>query len=250
MPYTNTETKIHYETAGQGEPIVFHHGNGNCVNDWFTLGYVERLQDEFQLIMIDSRGYGKSDKPHNPAQYSLQNRADDTIAVLDALDIKQCHCLGASVGASMCMILARFYPKRFKSYIFATPYFTLFDETMKQALLNGPELYVEWLEKKYGEFDNKKVRESFLANDCEALWAANSSEWFDYHDYIQYIKVPSLIIAGEQEISVEELKALSKKLPNNEFKIIPNIGHKEAYWRSDLTAPIIQEFIRKRNAND
>jgi len=120
MPYVhvtqkndNQEIKIYYETIGKGAPIVFHHGNGNCVKDWYTLGYVDELAAEHQLILIDSRGYGKSSKPHDPAAYSLYNRAAYTVAVLDALDIPKAHCFGGSIGAAMCLILAIYYPERF-----------------------------------------------------------------------------------------------------------------------------------------
>ncbi len=132
------EISIHYETVGSGEPIVFHHGNGNCIQDWYTLGYVDALSPYFQLILIDSRGYGKSSKPHDPNDYNLKSRADDTIAVLDQVGIEQAHCFGGSVGASMCLILARYYPERFKSYIFATPYFVR--QCIKNMLQNLKQL--------------------------------------------------------------------------------------------------------------
>lgn len=109
--------KIHYEVVGLGEPIVFHHGNGNRINDWYTLGYVDALKNDFQLILIDSRGYGGSTKSHDPGDYSLQSRAGDTIAVMDELGVKQAHCVGASFNAAICFQLARFHPQRFKSFI-------------------------------------------------------------------------------------------------------------------------------------
>lgn len=120
---TSTEIMIHYEVVGNGkDDIVFHHGNGNCIQDWHTLGFVDALKDDFKLILIDSRGYGKSSKPHDPQEYSLQSRADDTIAVLDQENIQQAHFLGASTGAAIGLLLAKFYPNRLRSYIFATPY--------------------------------------------------------------------------------------------------------------------------------
>lgn len=114
MPYitrkdNNQEINIYYESVGNGEPIVFHHGNGNCIKDWYTLGYVDELANDYQLILIDSRGYGKSSKPHDPAAYNLHSRANDTIAVLNELGIEKAHCLGGSIGASMCMILANLF---------------------------------------------------------------------------------------------------------------------------------------------
>ena len=164
--------------------FIFHHGNGNCIQDWYTLGYVEALSSQFQLILIDSRGYGKSSKPHDPSDYNLKSRAEDTVAVLDQLGIDRAHCLGGSVGASMCMILAKYYPERFKSYIFATPYFTLFNEAIKAALLKGPTAYLAQLEELLGsKISNDLIRQTFLANDTRAVWAANSSEWFDVFDY-------------------------------------------------------------------
>ena len=82
-----------------------------------------------------------------------------------------------------------------------------------------------------------------MSNDTKALWAANSSEWFNYIDYIKYIKSSSLIYAGAKEPSVDELIALSKQLQNSQIHILPNVGHMQAYWDSKLVAPLIRKFI-------
>lgn len=250
MPYATQndhgyDVNIYYEVVGKGEPIVFHHGNGNCVKDWYTLGYVNELATDFQFILIDSRGYGKSSKPHDPALYNLQSRTQDTISVLNQLNISQAHCMGGSIGAAMCMVLAKYYPNRFKSYIFATPYFRQFNEDIKQALQQGPAAYVAKLEVLLNaKISNDLIRQTFLANDTQAVWAANSSEWFNYLDYIKYIKLPSLVYVGSEEPSVDELENLSKQLPNNQFKIIPKTDHVQAYWNSQLVAPLIREFVQ------
>ncbi|MBN2689726.1 MAG: alpha/beta hydrolase [Gammaproteobacteria bacterium] len=246
MPYTiNNEIKIYFEVVGHGEPIIMHHGNGNCLKDWYTLGFVDKLSKDFQLILIDSRGHGKSDKPHNPLSYSIKNRADDSICVLNQLNIKKAHCFGASIGASTCMFLAKYYPNRFNSYIFATPYFTQFNNDIKKALLKNPIAYVKELEKSLGhKITNKEMRQTFLDNDAIALWAANSSEWFDYLDYCKYIKSPSLIYAGSKEKSVPYLLELSKNLPNNKIHIFPNLNHAQVYWSSKLVTPIINDFVK------
>ena len=247
MPYAkNGKINIYYESIGEGEPIVFHHGNGNAVQDWHTFGYVEKLAKDFQLILIDSRGYGKSSKPHDPKEYSLLVRAEDTIAVLDALNISRAHCLGGSIGASVCFFLARYFPDRFKSYIFATPYFTQANEKSKEALGQGIATFVLSLEERHHmKFDNPKVRQTFLANDALAVLAANSSEWFDYLDYIQYVTHPSLIYVGSTEPSVNSLTALSEKLPDCALHILEGIDHKTAYWNSELVAPLIKTFVSK-----
>ncbi|QLH41860.1 MAG: alpha/beta hydrolase [Coxiellaceae bacterium] len=253
MPYASRkdgtlDIKIYYEVVGKGRPIVFHHGNGNSSKDWHTLGYVAELATECQLILIDSRGYGKSSKPHDPAAYNLFSRAADTIAVLDELNVEKAHCLGGSIGAAMCMILAKYYPERFLTYIFATPYFVQFDENIKQALLRGPSAYLAKLEELMGEkFENESIRETFLANDTQAVWAANSSEWFEYLDYIKYINTPSLIYVGSKEPSLAEVVSFAKKVPQSEIQIFPNIDHARLYWDGKLVAPLIKNFVKKHS---
>lgn len=165
--------------------------------------------------------------------------------MLNELGIEKAHCFGGSIGAAMCMILAKYYSERFKSYIFATPYFSQFDENIKQALLKGPEAFLAKLEDLVGEkIANELIRKTLLANDTRALWAANSSEWFDYRDYVNYIKSPSLIYAGSKEPSVNELILLSKKLPACQIQILPNVDHLQAYYDSKLVSPLIRTFVR------
>lgn len=248
---TNTEITIHYEMMGDGaEVLVFHHGNGNCIRDWHTLEYVSLLKNDFKLILIDSRGYGQSSKLYDPIEYSLKSRAEDTISVLDHENIEKAHCLGGSIGAAMCFILAKFYPDRFKSYIFATPYFALFNAEIRNALAIGVEEYLLKLEERIGKrIANENIRNTFLANDAKSVLAANSSEWFNYVDFIHYIKVPTLIYVGSKEATVKNLQELSLQLEDSSgyqshFHVFAEADHAEVYWRGDLVAPIIKEFIR------
>lgn len=249
---TGTEITINYEIIGKDKPaMVFHHGNGNRIEDWHTLGYVTALKEDFQLVLIDSRGYGHSSKPHSPNEYSLKSRADDTIAVLDKEAIGTACCFGGSVGAAMCLLLAKFYPNHFNSYIFATPYFTLFSEELKKSLTQGVDAFLSKLEEMIGNsFTNLAVKETMLANDAAALWAANSSEWFDYRDFISYINAPSLIYAGEKESSIPELTDFCKKInASSDFKselhIFPDMDHADVYWSGKTVAPVIKNFYNK-----
>ena len=88
MPYIiNNGVKINYESIGHGEPLVMLHPNGHCIKDWHILNYTAQLEKNFQLILIDSRGFGDSDKPHDANYYQNQMIASDTIAVMKDLGI-------------------------------------------------------------------------------------------------------------------------------------------------------------------
>ena len=93
MPYVNNQgVRIHYQVQGSGPPLIVHHGILVGLDDWYEFGYVEGLEDDYQLVLIDARGHGASDKPHDPQMYSMALRVADVVAVLDDLGIDTAHC--------------------------------------------------------------------------------------------------------------------------------------------------------------
>ena len=68
MPYAiNQGIKINYQIEGDGPSLVLLHGGLSNLQMWYELGYVEALKNDYQLILIDLRGHGSSDKPGMPA---------------------------------------------------------------------------------------------------------------------------------------------------------------------------------------
>ena len=99
MPYIeNSGVRIHYAVEGSGPELVLLHGFMGSIVDWIALGYVGALQAHYRLILIDSRGHGRSDRPHDEASYALDRRVADVTAVLDALSVETAHFWGYSMG--------------------------------------------------------------------------------------------------------------------------------------------------------
>ena len=95
MPYaSNDDVRMFYEIVGTGPPLMLHVGYVGSVENWADAGYVAALQDRFQLILIDPRGQGRSDKPHQPEAYSRHCRIGDVVAVLDAVGGDRVHFWG------------------------------------------------------------------------------------------------------------------------------------------------------------
>ena len=70
MPSANNQgIRIYYEVEGSGPALVLAHGLGGSHEDWLDMGWVEALGDRFQLIMVDARGHGRSDKLYDPEAY-------------------------------------------------------------------------------------------------------------------------------------------------------------------------------------
>lgn len=259
MPYAISDygrqpMKIYYEVIGNSQkpPLIFAHGNGNCLDDWKILGFAERLSPHFQLILMDALGYGKSDKPHDPHFYNSEQRAKDVIAVLDHLNISKSHFYGNSIGGSLGFALASLYPERFLSFSIgnahcygsSAPGSNLFPEDLRKYLVeNGIEELVNYLERTLNLRLLPGLRENFLQNDPLAIAAANTPEWPDYSKKLKQNKVPMLIFGGEKDGILDLIKQCATAIPNSVLKTIPNKDHAQVYWESEIVVPLILDFM-------
>lgn len=253
---------INYEIVGNpkapdNRTIIFAHGNGNCLDDWQHLGYLDPLEKEgFRLILMDALGYGASDKPLITSEYTAERRAADVVALLDKLSIKKCHFFGSSIGGSLGFVLASLYPNRFLSYMLGMAH--AYGSTKEPSnvhpeevrkLLNelSMEKFVEHYEVLLGRRFPNGVRENFIKNDAKALIAANSITWPDYSSFLSQIKVPVLMYAGEyEEQLIPYVKECCKIILDCTFKIIPSKNHAETYWDGKDITDLLINFLNEK----
>lgn len=118
MPYAqNNGVNIYYEVEGVGVPLVLLHGLTQDLLHWREFGWTDQLRQAYQLILIDIRGHGVTDKPYEGEAYQLELLAQDVLAVLDKISIRQAHCCGFSYGGRICFQLAQSAPERFYSFV-------------------------------------------------------------------------------------------------------------------------------------
>ena len=103
---------IRYRVEGDGPPLILQHGFTDSSETWYELGYVETLKRQHRLILIDARGHGQSDKPHDPQSYGIQ-MGQDVVRLLDHLNITRAHIVGYSMGAGITAKLLTTHPDRF-----------------------------------------------------------------------------------------------------------------------------------------
>lgn len=119
MPYVRATdgVRLHYRESGRrsGPPVLMIQGLGADKHLW-DLQRVA-LAPRYHTIALDNRGAGRSDKPYG--DYSLEQMADDAIAVLDAVGVEQAHVVGASMGGVITQILAIRHPDRIRSLTLA-----------------------------------------------------------------------------------------------------------------------------------
>ncbi|HEV3342505.1 MAG TPA: alpha/beta fold hydrolase [Pirellulales bacterium] len=118
LPKTQTfdsgGVKIAYSVLGQGEPVVLIHGWLSAAGiNWTLPGTSARLAKELsvQVIALDVRGHGLSDKPTEEEAYGAE-MVEDVVRLLDHLKIEKAHVVGYSMGGILAANLAVRHPER------------------------------------------------------------------------------------------------------------------------------------------
>ena len=250
MPYArNTGVRIHYQVEGDGPPLILQHGFTSGLKSWYANGYVEPLKKEYRLVLIDARGHGASDKPHDPKDYELRLRVGDVTSVMDDLGIDKCHYLGYSMGGRIGFGIAKFVPERFHSLIIGgmNPYGSGGETTQGriELLKQGMAAYVANSEAQSGPIEPER-KAWLLANDPEALIAATlaprGTERME--EVLPTMTMPCLLYCGEADGFFPGAKECIKDLPNARFVSFPGLDHGQTSRAGNLVVPHVQEFLK------
>ena len=104
LAYVNG-TRIYYEIAGSGHPVVLNHGGSLDTRMWDD--QFELFACRYRVLRYDLRGYGRSAVPDGP--YS---RAGDLAAIMDHVDIDHAYQVGMSMGGGIVIELTLTHPGR------------------------------------------------------------------------------------------------------------------------------------------
>ena len=109
MPKANVNgLNIHYETRGQGFPIVFVHEYAGSWESWNS--QVDFFSRTHLTVAYNARGYPPSDVPTDPEAYSQQHAVDDLHGILKHLEIEQAYICGLSMGGNVALHFAFQHP--------------------------------------------------------------------------------------------------------------------------------------------
>ncbi len=128
MTVTNHEiqtgtARTYYNRSGQGHPeaILWLHGSGPGVTAWsnwqFALPFFD---DKFHSLAPDLVGFGASEHPQNPPtgmRNWMRRWVDQSLALLDALQIEKAHLVGNSMGGALALHLLMEAPERFNRVV-------------------------------------------------------------------------------------------------------------------------------------
>jgi len=265
--FDSNGVKIRYVTAGEGEPVVLIHGWMGDSSMWGRDQSGNTKLDTsrasgFQLIALDCRGHGKSDKPHDPEKYGAEMAAD-VVRLLDHLKIRKAHLLGYSMGAFIAGKVAATHPERVLSVVYGgqAPLISGAQssgssevDVFAKAVDDGKGLGAYIIEvtppdkpKPTMEQANAIASYLFVGKDVKALAAAGRSfkNLEVTAEELGKCKAPILFIYGSNEPDhlKERVATLRKVLGRGEVKVIEGGDHMTTLTKPEFGSSII-EFLR------
>ncbi|WJI40502.1 MULTISPECIES: alpha/beta fold hydrolase [Mesorhizobium] len=223
---------------------------------------LRRLGSFCRLVRIDKRGTGLSDR--NVGFPTLQERADDVRAVLDAIGSRRTVLFGSSEGGVLCMLFAATYPERTEALILHGAYAQgLWSPDYPWAKTREEmEEELAAIERKWGEpWDLGRgapslvndtheqqwfaayLRNSASPSDAIALWRWGAE--VDVRNILHAIHVPTLILqrTGDRWIKVEEALYLSERIAGATLIELPGDDHLIWGADSDRLVDAIQHYL-------
>jgi pimeloyl-ACP methyl ester carboxylesterase len=248
MPYAdNGSVRIHYQLEGEGPALVLQHGFTESLMDWYECGYVEALRRDYRLILIDARGHGASDKPHDPDAYELNRRVADVVAVLDALDIAKALFWGYSIGGWIGFGIAKYAEQRVRALVIGGqhPYARSMEplrQMVRRGIAQGSGAFVAGMEEVFGP-ESAARKDRLISADLEALLAL-AEDRPDLEAILPTMLMPCSLYAGELDPIYPEVEECSRHIPRVSFFSLPGLSHCEAYARSELVLPHVARFLK------
>ncbi len=243
MPYAlNDGVRIYFEVEGEGPPLVLHHGLTDTLDGWRRAGYVAALRDSYRLILMDSRGHGQSDKPHDPAAYALPLRIGDVTCVLDSLGLATACFWGFSMGGNIGLALAACAEERFDAFVIGgsapgprSPGSRL-HEYVDRIKAGGMAAIAEGLPPRFAA--------QVMENDPKAIMAL-AQAMLDYPTFdLAGLQTPCLIYNGTRDNASERARrAEATSSARVRYAYLDGLDHDRTFSRRSIVLPIVQPFL-------
>ncbi len=239
--YTSFDgSKIYYEVRGKGKPIILVHGFRNTLENWKRkILYQDLINKGFEVVAVDLRGNGKSDKPATVAGYEQDAEVRDLMGLATALGFKNYAVAGYSRGAIITAKLLT-QDKRITKAVLGGmgDAFTNPDWPRRAALIKGLSGQEKTRE---ADLFIKGIQEDGM--DLQQLTYQQLAQPFTSTAALSKVQIPVLVISGEEDNDNGSVEGLAKLFPRALVKRTPGV-HNTA-WQSPQFAQEVLTFLQQ-----
>jgi pimeloyl-ACP methyl ester carboxylesterase len=211
--------KIWYASFGEGEPVILLHGGLANSNYW---GHqVRALQSRYHVIVMDSRGHGRSTRTEQAYGYDLM--ADDVVGLLDFLKVPKATIVGWSDGAIIGLDIAQRHAERL-SKLFA---FAANSDPSGVADIGNSPVFNTFIARAGKEYEAM----SPTPNEYKAFLAQITKMWETQPNWtaddLHKITTPVWIVDGDHDEAIkrENTEFMAAKIPGSGLLLQPQVSH-------------------------
>jgi len=253
--------RLAYTRTGTGPTLVCH-GGGPGFSSLY-LGNLGGLDEHLELVLLDPRGTGGSDRPADPRGYAIDDYADDVEELREHLGLERIDLLGHSHGGVVAMAYAARYPERVGRLILAStlsrfapeqetamheamakhadePWyedasaalaaeqagdFSSDEELGELAVREFPFYFADFGDKERAYLDT--LRDEAPNADTLLLFNKEIFESFDLRPELGKITAPTLVVTGELDFITGPVCAteIAEEISDVKMEILPDSGH-------------------------
>ena len=232
--------RLWYATFGHGEPVLLLHGG--LANSSYWGNQVRALMGHYRVIVMDSRGHGRSTRDAQPFGYDLM--AKDAVGLLDYLKIRRVALVGWSDGAIIGLDIAMHHPERLsKLFAFAANY-----DTAGVADVGESPTFTAFearAGREYASLSSTPGNYGAFLKAITAMWA-HEPNW-SKRDFAR-ITVPTWIVDADHDeaITPDQPRTMADWIPNAGLLIEPDVSHFAFIQDSGQFTRDVQHFLEKR----
>jgi pimeloyl-ACP methyl ester carboxylesterase len=255
---------LHYtRTGGRKPPVVLLHGFSDDGLCWTPVA--EQLERQYDVIMVDARGHGKSEAPADG--YTLTNLGAELAGLIQAIGLEKPFVLGHSMGAITALVLAGLFPDLPRAILLEDPpAFWMSSEgqprndeflqgfmgwlnsnkrkTRDDLLADGRAQNPDWSEAELGPWADSKHRYSL---SIAGLMNPSDLVSIGFPKLLQQITCPTLFIAADPARGAasgeKDIAKIKEYIPHLQVVPIANAGHNIRREQFKRYLEVVQQFL-------
>jgi 3-oxoadipate enol-lactonase len=253
---------MYYELHGEGEPLLLIRGLGSTCEGFAV--QVEGLAPHFRVISFDNRCVGRTDQPQQP--FTIADMADDTAALLDALEVESAHVFGVSLGGMVAQEFVLRHPHKVKRLVLACTHagprtatrapewaVQIFNESRdmpREAALRYsiPLLFAKKTIEEQPEIVEEALRVMARNNQPKPsyLLQLGAVMMYDTFDRLPEIKHTTMVMTGTEDTLVDpgNSRLISERIPNARLVEFPETGHVFFTEKPDDVNRVLIDFFQ------
>lgn len=248
---------LNYVDEGSGPPVLLIHGVGSALDAWD--GVIAAMRPNRRYIRFDLRGHGQSS--HTPGPYSLNDFVEDTIALLDHLEIDNVDLVGFSLGGLIAQAIALDHPHRLGKLALISTIAGRTPDEREQVRKRAATLKTEGAAKHLSVAVERWFTDEFRTSQPEVMEARrkrsleNNPETYaaayevlagnDLADRLSEITLPTLVMTGENDTGSNPRMArlIHERVKGSELYILPLVKHAVLLESPAKIAALLENFL-------